>query len=136
MASNNYAKRQAQDETGIPIQNTPTPFKATAQFYKDNLTASSIQTLTDNTTRVEVGGVVGTWIRWIPATETAAAPAGSVLATNFDHYIPPNTVRWFVVPKETQGITSIVGVNVQNGLYKRMAVGPVGPAGSVLTTEY
>lgn len=120
------------------MEGFPAPVKAQARFLRENAATSSIQTLTDNTTQVEVGtnATAGAWIRWIPATETAAAPAGSVLSNNFDHYVPANTVRTFVVPRESQGVASIVGANVQNGLYRRMAVGTVSGAGSVLTTEY
>lgn len=139
MASNDYAKSLPQAK-GSGFSEYPAPLKAIARFYRDNGVTSSIQTLNDNTTQVEVGvnGTSGAMIRWIPATETAVAPAGSVLTNNFDHFIAANTVRKFVVPKETQGVTSIVGLNVQNGLYKRMAVAIVnanGPA-SILTTEY
>ena len=132
----NYAKPVPRDNGGAAMTDSPAPVKARAQFYKDNGSASSIQTLTDNTTQVEVGTTNGgAIIRWIPATETAVAPAGSVLTTNFDHYIPANTVRYFVVPKESQGSSSIVGANVQNGLYKRLAVANMTVA-SVITIEY
>lgn len=134
----NYAKKLPRDKEGAAMTGTATPFKALARFYRDNGAASSIQTLTDNTTQVEVGnnGTGGAYIRWIPASETAAAPAGSVLSSNFDNFIPANTVRTFVVPIEGVGTSSIVGANIQNGLYRRMAVGLVGGTGSVLTAEY
>lgn len=137
----NWAKNIPRGDKTSDMQGFPAPFKAQARFYRENGSTSSIQTLTDNTTQIEVGvsgpaGPGGALIRWIPATETAAAPAGSVLATNFDHYIPNGTLRYFVVPKETQGVTSTVGTNVQNGLYKRVAITTVGPVASVVTTEY
>ena len=136
----NYAKNIPRDNGGAGMTDFPAPVKAQARFYRDNGVTSSIQTLTDNTTQIEVGanGTSGAFIRWIPVTETAAAPAGSVLSTNYDHFIPPNMVRQFVVPREVSGTASIVGANIQNGLYRRVAIGIVNvnaPA-SVLTTEY
>jgi hypothetical protein len=136
----NYAKNLPRDTGGAAMTDWPAPAKSQARFYRDNAVTSSIQTLTDNTTQIEVGtnGTSGAFIRWIPATETAVAPAGSVLSNNYDHFVPPNTVRQFVVPKEISGTSSIVGANIQNGLYKRVAIGIVNvnaPA-SILTTEY
>lgn len=135
----NYAK-------GIPIGNTntgmtefPAPFKAQARYVDENAAASSVITLTDNTTQIEVGTNLagGAYLRWVPITETAAVtPFASVLTTNFDHYIAPGTVRSFVVPKETQGVNSVVGANIQNGLYRRVATIGAGAISSVITTEY
>lgn len=132
----NYAKSIPVDQGGSSLTDSPAPIKGVARFYRDNGSTSSIQTLTDNTTQIEVGTANGpALIRWIPASEGAAAPAGSVLTTNFDHYIPANAVRYFVVPKESQGSSSIVGANVQNGLYKRVAISNMTVA-SVVTIEY
>lgn len=121
-----------------PMYEFPAPFKAQARYYDDNAGVSSVITLTDNTTQIEVGtNGSGAILRWVPATETAAvSPFASVLTSNFDHFIPSNTVRSFVVPKETQGVNSIVGANVQNGLYKRVAIINPGPVSSVIVTEY
>ena len=134
----NYAKSIPRDTGTAPMDGFPAPFKAQARFYRDNAATSSIQTLTDNTTQIEVGvsGNTGVMLRWVPATETAVAPAGSVLTTNFDHYIAPNSYRAFVVPKENQGTASIVGANIQNGLYRRVAISTTAGNASVLTTEY
>lgn len=135
--SRNYAKELPLDSMGNPIQESPAPFKADARFYRDNGATSSIQTLAANTTQIEVGagGATGAWIRWLPASEGAAAPAGSVLSNNFDHYIPEGGVRRFVVPKESMSVSSVVGLRAREGLYARFAVANVG-TGSVLTTEY
>lgn len=134
----NYAKAIPRDNGNSPLQEFPTPFKAQARYYRDSAAVSSVITLTDNTTIVEVGtgGATGALLRWVPATETAGVnPFASVLTTNYDNFIPANSLRRFVVPKESQGVTSIVGINVQNGLYKRVAIMNVG-AGSVLTAEH
>lgn len=122
----------------------PAPIKAKA-VYTGTVTVSSVVTLTDNTTTLEVGAIGGGGlaIRWIPATETAAvSPFGSVIASgvgaNFDHFIPANNIRRFVVPIENIGApTSIVGVNKQLGLYNRVAwVQAVAMSASVMGTEY
>jgi hypothetical protein len=141
---NQYAKRQAVDVNGAPMVNLPSPFPAIARNANTNQAASSVITLTDNTTMVEVAaqGTGGAVVRWVPATETAAvAPAGSVIAAgaglNFDHVIPAAQVRRFVVPIENVVTQySVVGANVQNGLYKRLAVISTAGTSSVLVTEY
>ena len=131
-----YAKTIPVDRNRTPIQAAPAPFKALVQFYRDSSATSSIQTLTDNTTQIEVSASGSPAIlRWIPSTETAAAPAGSVLTTNFDHVIPKDGYRTFVVPREGASSSSVVGINRQLGLYQRVAVATIG-GGSVLTTEY
>ncbi len=137
--SANYAKNIPRDQGGANMTEWPAPVKAQARYYRDNSTASSVITLTDNTTQIEVGTSAsgGAIIRWIPVTETAGvSPFGSVLSTNFDHYVPPSAVRQFVVPREVSGVASIVGLNIQNGLYRRVAVITSGPVSSVITTEY
>ncbi len=117
----------------------PAPFKAQARYFDDNTAVSSVITFTDNTTQIEVGtgSQGGALLRWVPATETAGvSPFASVLTTNFDHYIPANAVRQFVVPREVPGTSSIVGANIQNGLYRRVAIIASGPISSVIATEY
>lgn len=141
---NQYAKRQAVDANGAPMVNLPSPFTAVARNANTNQAASSVITLTDNTTMVEVAaqGTGGAVVRWVPATETAGvSPFGSVIAAgaglNFDHVVPTATVRRFVVPIENVVTQySVVGANVQNGLYKRLAVISTGGTSSVLVTEY
>ncbi len=139
----NYAKALPRDRGGETMQNHPAPFKALATYGGENSSASSVITLTDNTTAIEVDAQGGSCVvRWVPATETAAvSPFASVISiaggtANFDHVVPVGTVRRFVVPQELGMVqSSVVGANVQNGLYKRVAVKSIGVA-SVLTTEY
>lgn len=138
----NYAKSLPRDRAGEPMQEYPAPFKALATYGGENSSASSVITLTDNTTAIEVEANGGACVvRWIPASETAAVtPFASVISANgtanFDHVVPTGTYRRFVVPQELGQVqTSIVGANVQNGLYKRVAIKSIGIA-SVLTTEY
>ncbi len=140
----NYAKSLPRDKGGdYPLQNYPAPLKALAQYFGDNVTASSVITMNVNTTQIEVGasgtnGANGALLRWIPITETAAVtPFASVTAANFDHFIPNNTVRSFVVPRETGGTAGVVTANIQNGLYQRFAVNRAGGAvTSIMSTEY
>lgn len=141
MASN-YSKPMARDRQGEPIQSAPAPFKAFATYGSENATASSVITANDNTTTIEVSAQGGTaFLRWVPSTETAAVtPFASVISAagtaNFDHVIPSGSMRRFIVPIELAMVqSSVVGANVQNGLYKRYAIKSVGVA-SVLTNEY
>ncbi len=132
-------KQLPKDAGMSPMQEFPTPFKALVTRNRENAAASSVITLNDNTTTIEIIATgAPAYIRWIPTTETAAAPAGSVISAagtaNFDNAIAANTVRRFAVPIEAfvaQG--SIVGLNKQYGLYNRVAI--IGAA-SVASTEY
>src|SRR3990167_3699788 len=131
-----YPKRIPVDQGRSPMQDYPAAVTAQTRFYRDNGAASSVQTLTDNTTQIEVGAVgSGVILRWVPTSDGAGAPAGSVLSTNFDHFIPAAQVRKFVVPKESATVNSVVGVNIQQGLYRRMALANI-TTGSILSTEY
>lgn len=141
----NYAPAQPQDSKNQVMVGYPPPKKAKAS-YGATIVASSVITLTDNTTEVEIEAVGGNGvaIRWVPVTETAAvSPFASVIASggtaNFDHIIPSGQVRRFVVPVETIGTTSIVGVNKQLGLYNRIAwIQSAGltSSSSVFSTEF
>lgn len=141
----NYANRLARDVNGEGIQFAPAPFTARATYQRENAVASSVISLTPNTTNLEIGafGGQGLAIRWIPLTETAAAAGAkasvvaSGLTANFDHYVPPSTFRTFVVPKETQGQTAGGQIGSMNGLYQRVAwINAGGTATSILATEY
>lgn len=126
----------ARGEDGQPFYNSPAPVPAIAR-YNAGSGVSSVVTVTDNTTTLEVGAVGGSGVllKWIGRTDTA----GSVTGANFDNFIPPNMVRRFAIPIETRGTASIVGANIQNGLYNRVAwFSAVGAAGasSVIASEY
>src|SRR3990167_11431534 len=139
--SNNYAKEIPYDKGGTALQEFPAAYKANARYQRNNLTVSSVFTLNDNTTVLEVAAVgVSAALRWIPATETAAVtPFASVITAigseNFDHVISKDTVRRFVVPIETQGTASIVGIGVQAGTYRRVAIISAAAVSSVLASE-
>lgn len=134
----NYSKGQPLGDNNVPQFGSPAPVKAIARYFVENGSTSSVITLTENTTAVEVASSStgrAVLLRWVPTTDTAA----SVTGANFDHVIPANSVRRFVVPIETtnyaQGYGSMVGTNIANGLFRRVAVISAG-AGSVLTSEY
>jgi len=134
----NYSKGQPLGDNNVPQFNSPAPVKAVARYFVENGAVSSVITLTANTTAVEIANESVTravLLRWVPTTDTAA----SVTTANFDHAVSSNTVRRFVVPIESQnssqGYSSMVGINIQNGLYRRVAVISAGPA-SIITAEY
>ena len=127
------------DKGGNSLHDFPPATPALQRDYNENNGTSSIITLNANTTNLEVGcqGASGAVLRWIAVGDTAASVIGLPGTTaNFDHFIPTNTVRKFVVPVETRGMSSsVVGANAQAGLYARVAVKSVGIA-SVITTQY
>ncbi len=148
--SQNYAAGRPAGSTGQTVDAlAPAPYKAIKQYTSENATASSVISLTDNTTAIEVAtNAAPAFVRWVPSTETAAvSPFASVIAiagstANYDFVVPPNAVRRFVVPIElstnkTVGATatSVVGQRVEYGLFARVAVKTAGIA-SVMVAEY
>jgi len=139
----NYAPRLPKDKDNEVNQQCPPAKKVLATTVSENATVSSAITLNDGTTAIEVTTVAApAFIRWVPNTEGAAAPATSVFSAvtvgNFDHVIPVNSTRRFVVPVFQAGVgntSSVVGANVQAGLYKKVAIKTAGIA-SVMTTEF
>lgn len=138
-----YAPRLPIDAGGKSMQDLPAAFKAKARYASENSSASSVISVSHDTTGIEVAAVGGPAVlRWVPVSETAGvAPAGSVISAagtaNFDHVIGTGTVRRFVIPIEAYGgnPASVQGSNRANGLYQRIAIKSVGIA-SVLLTEY
>lgn len=134
----NYAKSLPKDTQGTGMQEYPAPVKALTS-YAATVTVSSVVTLTDNTTALEVAAIgVPVVMRWIATTDTQASVIGSGAGTNFDHIVLANSRRRFVVPIETSGTSSVVGVNKKFGLYNRVAwnVASTGGSASVFGTEY
>lgn len=143
----NYARKFAYDLSGEARIDAPPPYTALTAYMRENAVASSVISLNPNTVDIEISAVgqqsnSGLVIRWIPLTETAAVGArGSVVASglgaNFDHWIPGNSTRRFVVPKETQGQTAGGQIGSVNGLYQRLAWINAGTvASSILANEY
>lgn len=139
----NYAVEIPHDKNVEPLQGYPSPIKAKATWATTQL-ASSVITLTDNTTVLEVsaGGGQGVYLRWVRSTETAAgAPFASVISSglglaNFDHVVTAGQTRRFVVPPDTGPVNSVVGINKQAGLINRVAWITPAPVSSILATEF
>lgn len=122
-----------------PMQWFPAPKLANARYASENSTASSVISVTHNTTTIEVAAVGGSAvIRWIPTTDTTASVISIAGGTaNFDHVIGTGDVRRFALPIERIGSQqqSVQGINRAEGLYQRVAIKSIGVA-SVLLTEY
>jgi len=139
----NYSKALAYDTNGVAIQLGGVPFKPNAVYSTNNATVSSVITLSDNSTGVEVAAMgAAVVIRWVPKTETAAvSPFGSVITTagataNFDYVVAKDTVRRFTSPIENAGVASVVGLGVQVGSYRRLAVMGAATVSSILVSEF
>lgn len=138
-----YAMEGPIGKNGAPTYgaNAPAPIRAIARYVNENGTASSVISLTHDTTAIEIGtGGTTAVMRWVTTADTQAsvvAVAGST--ANIDHVIAANTVRRFVVPIEAinnaAGYGSVVGANREFGLFQRVAWKTQGIA-SVLLTEY
>lgn len=140
--SKNYANSLPRDESGEGIQGLPPNIKPNARYASFNATVSSVITLNDNSIEVEIAAVgQAVAMRWVPATETAAvSPFASIITAtsgaNFDFIIPQNAVRRFVAPLETQGVNSIVGIGVQAGAYRRVAIMSAATTSSIMVSEF
>jgi hypothetical protein len=135
--SNNYAKAQPLDRNQNYLMGYPAPASALAS-YGATVAASSVITLTDNTTVLEVtaAGGAGVAIKWISTGNTNPSVISSGATANFDHIIANGQTRRFVVPIETIGNSSIVGANKQNGLFNRVAWNATTSSASVFGTEF
>lgn len=140
----NYAAGMPVGDNQMPVGAlTPAPYKAIASYADENGAASSVITLTQNTTAIEIAAQSAPAImRWIATTDNEASVFGNASVMNFDHVIPANTVRRFVVPIEsstntTYGatITSVQGQNREYGLFRRVAYASNGIS-SVYLSEY
>lgn len=126
-----------------PITNAAAPVKAIVTTSSENATVSSVITLGDNTTAIEIAAQGAPVVmRWVFATDGTGAQTSVISAAgtaNFDHFIASGAFRRFVLPIEVinnaQGYSSMVGQRVANGLFARLAYKTQG-AGSVLVTEY
>ncbi len=135
--SQNVANSLARDKGNEPMQEFPAPVLAIQRITSENATASSVISLSDRTVQLEVTATTtAAALRWVASSDTQGSVIAIAGATaNYDHIIPANTMRRFVVPQERAGIPSISGANVMNGLYSRVAYKSLG-IGSVMTSEY
>lgn len=136
-----YATAASYDVTGGLVPNATVTQRALVTTVSENAITSSVITLNDNCTDLEISaGASPVFYRWVPRAETAAVtPFASVISVagtaNFDAVIPAGAVRRLVVPVEQLGTSSIVGANIANGLFNRIAY-KTGVVGSVFTTQY
>lgn len=146
----NYAARLPIDASGLPMQEFPSPKVANVVWKVHTALASSVITLNEKTTVLEVGAGGGAVLmRWVPATENAsiAGYKASIVSSglgvaNFDHSIPAGTIRRFVVPIETLPTASVLATHagplLANGLYQRVAwiASSAETNASILATEF
>ena len=133
----NYQRPLPHDSgTSEVLQEFPAPFLAVREIVSENAATSSVITLDDRTTSIEVAAVGSTgFIKWIATTDTQASIISAAGTADYDHVIPAGTLRRFVVPQERAGITSIAGANIANGCYQRIAW-KTGGVGSILSSEF
>lgn len=134
-----YAAKLPTDASGMPMQEFPSARPSQARYTNENATASSVISVSHNTTTIEVAAVGGAAaLRWVASSDTQASVVTVAGATaNYDHVIPSGTYRRFVLPIESQGgnPASVQGTNRLNGLYQRVAIKSMGVA-SVLLSEF
>ena len=132
MASN-YAPLNPKDKSGETLQNYPAPIPAKFVTNAAPPAASSVVSFGSNTTEIEITALNASLaIKWGSGSVIAVAGA----TANYDHIIPVNSTRRFVIPVQSIGqVGSVMGANAQNGLYSTIAVISVG---SVIAgiTEY
>lgn len=135
MSINPY-RELPRDKNGNAMQGVPPAFTALQRFSSENATTSSVVTLNDNTTFVEVLSLgVGAALRWVASTDTQASVVSAAATANYDVLLSPNSVKRLAIPQEKVGVSSIVGLGVQAGLYRRMAWKTFG-VGSIMSAEY
>ena len=133
----NYQRPLPHDRgSGEALQEFAVPFVAIQERVSENAATSSVITLNDQTTMLEVAAIGSTgFLKWIPTTDTTASVVSAAASADYDHVIPAGTLRRFVVPQERIGITSIAGANIMNGCYQRVAY-KSGGIGSIMTAEF
>lgn len=132
-----YVTPLPQDASTNSMQEFPSPLPAKAVTASENATVSSTISLGHTTTSLEVGTLgTGAVIKWITTGNSNSSVITAAGTANYDHLIPPNALRRFVVPRETVGNPqSVQGINRAQGLYQRIAVRTLGVA-SVFLSEY
>lgn len=131
-----YAKPVAVDKNGNTLDSQPLPLKALVTVVSENGAVSSVITLNDNTTDIEIAAVSApVAIRWIARGDTQGSVLTVAGTANYDAFLQSNQTKRFIVPIETIGTSSVVGANIANGLYNRLAYKTVG-IGSILSNQY
>lgn len=138
----NTSKQLPQDRNNVPMVESLPAFPALQATVRETGAASSVTSLNTGTSAVLVtalGG--GAAIKWAGNQNTSVF--ASVGGMAWDATLGANESRLFAVPRSVQGTAnwsaiqspSIVGYNVQEGLYPGIATRSLG-VGSVLLTEY
>lgn len=139
MASKNYAAGKPMGNNQMPFYDSPPAFKAVVARMSENAAASSVITMSMNTTAIEITtDAQEALLRWVTVGDTDPSVFGNASVMNYDHVVPPNTNKRFIVPIEVnnpQGYGSQVGANIENGLFRRFAWKTQGIA-SVYSNEY
>ncbi len=127
-----YARALPMDQQSQRYDGAPAA-QISYQSQKGVPLASSVLTLTDKTTVIEVSAVSGQsgsgglLMKWGPS---------SVTASNYDNFIQAGSTRTFVVPQSVFAQTSIAGANVANGLYSTVSfINATAVSTSVYTAE-
>ena len=134
----NYAPDLPALKGGTPLQDSHFVASVRAIWASENGTASSVISLTHDTTALDITAVGGTgFVRWVRTSDTQASIINVAGTANFHYVIPSATTRRFVVPREvvSQAPGSVQGVNRAEGLYQRIAWKTQGNA-SILANEY
>lgn len=134
----NYSKPLPKDAGSMEaLQEYPPAVLSVTRITSENATVSSVITLNDQTTMLEIAAIgAPAAFRWVPTSDTQASVVTAAGASaNYDHVVASGTVRKFVVPQERQAITSIAGANVMNGLYSRVAWRTIG-VGSIMSSQF
>lgn len=143
MATNPYPVLPT-EKMGREMQGWATHASIKAVYASENASASSVITLTPDTTSIEITAIgaeptagVMRWVRVGDGTGAATSVISAAGTANFDHVIPNNTTVKIAVPIEVmyQAPSSMVGANIQNGLYRRVAIKAIGVA-SVIINEF
>lgn len=143
MATNPYPKLP-RDTGQESMQNYATHASVKAIYASENASTSSVITLTQDTTALEIVAIgalpsagVMRWVSSVAAFGAATSVISAAGTANFDHVIPNNTITKLAVPIEFQNTNpgSVQGANRLNGLYRRVAIKSIGVA-SIILTEY
>lgn len=129
--SSAYAKQVPHDASGEPIVGAPPAFVALQSTAATNTVSSTIS-FNVGTTFLEVTAIgAPVALKW--GSSSVITSAGS---SNFDVIIPAGGLRQMAIPVSVTGTSSIVGANIQNGLYNSASFKTITTSASILTTEY
>lgn len=136
--STNNTKPLPRDKGGEALQEFPVLALSQSRTTSENATTSSVITVSPNTASLEVAAIGAPAVfKWIARGDTTASVISAAGTANYDHVIQSGQTRKFAIPQEVAGASqgSVVGINVQAGLYQRIAYKSIG-VGSVLTAEF